>query len=104
MNNDISDMWWATSPNSEDKAQKTEAAHALTRSTGYAWIAVEDEIPRHGQRVLVAADGEVKEAECWRGNTGKGKRPIWDAPYYGQELSHTFEGVTHWMPMPSLPA
>ena len=35
MNNDISDMWWATSPNSVKKDKDYEAAHTLTRSTGY---------------------------------------------------------------------
>lgn len=65
-----------------------------------AWVSVNEKLPEANARVIVKHKHGVNEAECWRGNSGREKTATWDAPYYGQDLSHSFEGVTHWMPMP----
>jgi len=66
------------------------------------WIGVNDRLPDDGDSVLVSCRNGVVEAEFWaagvRGNRGKW---FFEAPYYGQEQSCVFKGVTHWMPKPA---
>ncbi len=67
------------------------------------WISIEKRQPDHGQHCLIAHRLGVSEAEYLRDRNSEPLKPTWDAPYYGQDLIYSFDDVTHWMPMPSLP-
>lgn len=56
----------------------------------YAWISVNDYLPKHGQEVLVTGEGAVSTAYFHR----------WDNyPSFGLWSSGNSRRVTHWMPL-----
>lgn len=72
------------------------------KTTCFTWTSIEDSIPPHGAKVIVAHKFGVSEAECWRGNSSK-ENVEFHAPYYGQEMGTSFDDVTHWTLMPQHP-
>lgn len=60
------------------------------------WISVEDRLPDELESVLVSRNGNVCNMFLHGG--------IWKPDGYGIRVTHAFDDVTHWMPLPEPPS
>lgn len=60
------------------------------------WISINDRFPNNGEYVLVVGVENIVAESCYS------DKDFWH-PYYGQEYTDRFTGITHWMPLPEPP-
>jgi hypothetical protein len=68
------------------------------------WIDIKERAPAYQQRVLLA--GRYVVTVGYRQNYDDSEAPYFadETEWIGEEGSHSYYEVTHWMPLPELPA
>ena len=87
----------------------------------FPWISVKDRLPEHDQIILVYAitksgkdcfgvaifiDSLKMNEELWKNGFGNETIDVQKNPYFfvsQEQKRHTYNGVTHWMPLPPPP-
>lgn len=93
----------------------------ITFDTKDCWIKTEDKLPEHNQIILAYAvtqsgkdgfgvavfvDSSKMNEELWKNGFGHEAVDIKKHPYYfvsQEQKRHTYNKVTHWMPLPEAP-